>query len=252
MRINPLLVATLLVVVAACTGASSPTPSAATLDGRTFLSTTVQGHDLVAGSTVSLAFKEGRLAINAGCNHIGGAYAIVGGRLTTGEMAMTDMGCAAPLMAQDTWLSGFVAGAIVDLAGDTLTLRNGGVTMTLTDREVADRDRPLEGTHWILDGITSGDTASSVPEGVTAALTITDGQMQIQTGCNRGNATVEATATTLTIGPMALTRMACPPDATAVELAVTRVLTGKVGYAIEADVLTLTSGTQGLTLRAGS
>lgn len=250
-----LLTATM--VVAACstagsTGSGSPSPAAATLDGRTFLSTTVQGRELVAGSTVRLTFKDGQLGIGAGCNHIGGGYTIIDRRLTTGQLAMTDMGCAAPLMAQDTWLSGFVAGATVLLEGDTLTLRNGDVSMTLTDREVADPDRPLEGTRWVVDGIVSGDAVSSVPAGATASVTIADGQMQVQAGCNSGHATVEVTATTLTIGPLALTKRACAPAATALEQAVTDVLAGKVGYAIEADVLTLTSGTAGLTLRAAS
>ena len=185
-------------------------------------------------------------------DHIGGSYELVGGHLATGEMAMTDMGCATALMEQDTWLSGFVSGATVGLDGSTLTLRNGAVTMTLTDREVADPDRPLEGTRWVVDGIVSGDAVSSIPAGVAATLTITDGQLQVETGCNRGHATVRVAGATLTVGPLALTKMACGPNATAVERAIVTVLSGTVDVAIDADVLRLTSGREGLTLRAAS
>ena len=51
---------------------------------------------------------------------------------------------------------------------------------------------------------------------------------------------------------MALTKMACPADAMAVEQAMTSVLSGDVGYAIEADVLTITAGPNGLTFRAAT
>ena len=50
--------------------------AAASLDGRTFLSTGVQGQTLVPGSTIRLSFKDGQLGISAGCNRMGGAYSI--------------------------------------------------------------------------------------------------------------------------------------------------------------------------------
>ncbi len=226
---------------------------AASLDGRTFLSTGVQGHTLVPGTTVRLNFKDGQLGISAGCNGMGGAYTITDGKLTVAQMITTDMACQEPLMTQDTWVSTFVNGATVTLAGDILTLKNGDVTMTLTDRKVADPDRPLEGTKWVVDGIVTGDAVSSVPAGVTAGFTISGGTIQVDTGCNTGSATVQITATTMTIGPMALTKKACQPPAAGVEAAVTAALTGEVTYSIEADRLTVTSKSgAGLMLKAAA
>ena len=231
--------------------ASSPAGSTqATLDGRTFLSTKVEGHDLVRGSTIRLTFQDGRIGVSAGCNQMSGSYAFVGGHLKTGQMATTEMGCEPPLMAQDVWVGTFLDGATVTLAGDTLTLVNGGVTMTLTDRKVADPDRPLQGTRWVVDGIIAGDAVSSVPAGVTASLTIANDQLRVQIGCSGGVALVQATATTLTIGPIAPMQEGCAPDGSAIQKAVWAVLSGQVTYAIEADVLTLTSGPAGLMLRA--
>lgn len=238
--------------LAGCSTAGSPaSPSAAaSLEGRIFLSTSVTGRDLVPGTTVRLAFKEGRLGINAGCNQIGGAYSVTDGRLQLGSMMSTEMGCDQALMAQDGWVSSFLGGATVGLAGDSLTLGNGGVTMNLSDRRVADPDRPLVGTRWVIDGIISGDATSSSPMGVTAALTFTDDRLALEAGCNTGGGPVTVDSSTFTVGPLALTKKACAPETAGVESAVVATLNGTVGYTIEADRLTLTNGSSGLMLRA--
>jgi heat shock protein HslJ len=229
---------------------TSPSSGALTVDGKTYLSTAVQGATLVSGTRIRLAFKDGSVSAGGGCNAIGGAYTITGGRLVVSQIMTTEMGCAQPLMAQDAWLAALLGGSDVTLAGDTLTLTSGKVTLTLVDREVADPDRPIEGTTWILDGIVSGDTASSVPAGVTASIQITDGRMAINSGCNSGSATVTVAADTLTFGPIALTKMACQPAAMSVEQSVVSTLTGTVRYTIEADALTIDAGSAGLTFRA--
>ena len=81
------------------------------LDGRTFLSQSATGYTLVAGSVVRLSFEGVRLGASAGCNQMSGEYEIVDGVLKVGPMAMTEMACEEPLMAQDQWLSAFLPGA---------------------------------------------------------------------------------------------------------------------------------------------
>lgn len=260
MRPLPILTATLAaaLALAACGGAaaspsSSPAPSAdppPALDGRTFLSTASTGHSLVAGSQVRLSFQGGTLAMNAGCNSMGGAYQIVDGRLVTGQMSMTEMACAEPLMAQDQWISAFVSGAGITLDGDTLTLDKDGVTLTLVDREVVNPDRPLLGTRWVVDSVVAGDTVGTLPVGVIAALTFADGAVAVEPGCNRGSGQAAVSGGTITFGPIAMTKMACAEPAMSVEAAVTAVLAGEVAYQIEADTLTLTAIGKGLILRA--
>ena len=242
-----------VVAVAGCSavGGASPTP-AAQLDGRTFLSTSVSGHDLVPGTTVRLSFKDGQLGIEAGCNHMGGRYALEDGRLRIGTMMSTEMGCDPKLMDQDTWVGQFVGGATVALDASALTLANGGVTVHLTDRVVADPDRPLVGTHWVVDGIVSGDAVSSLRAGVVAGLTFEQDRVAVETGCNSGGGPVTIEATTFTVGPLALTKKACVPETAAVESAVVATLNGTVGYTIEADRLKLTNGPTGLMLHAAS
>ena len=248
-----LLAITTASIGAACSSAAAPSAPAQTpaLAGRTFLSTDVHGATLVPGTRVTLTFKDdGSLGAGAGCNSMGGAYAIDGDRLTTGQMMTTEMGCAEPLMKQDAWLSTFLSDVTFTLEGDTLTLDDGTVTVTLLDQKVATPDQPIEGTLWVVDGIVTGEAVSSVPTGVTASLRIVDGQAEVRFGCNTGGGPVEVTPDTLTFGPMISTKMACEPDAMAMETTVAAVLQGTVPYSIDANTLTLDAGASGLILRA--
>jgi heat shock protein HslJ len=107
-------------------------PAAADLEGRTFVSTAVEGRELVEGSTVSLSFEEGRVAAQAGCNTMSGSFTIDGDELQVEQLAQTQMACDQPLMDQDTWVAEFLDGdPTITLDGDQLTLVEDGVTMSL-------------------------------------------------------------------------------------------------------------------------
>ena len=241
--------------LAACSSAAAPSPSAPSLDGHTYLSTAIQGAALVPGTRVRLAFADSSLNATAGCNILSGTYSLDGDRLATGQLAMTEMGCDDARQHQDEWLARFLGGVTLDLRGDTLTLTDGTVSLTLLDKEVATPDQPLEGTSWVLDGIVSGDAVSSVPAGVTSSIEIGGGRVQVQAGCNSGGGSVEvasdaASTGMITFGAIGLTKMACEPGAMTVEAAITTVLTGAVRYTIDADTLNLTAGDHGLWFRA--
>ncbi|MEO8571220.1 MAG: META domain-containing protein [Chloroflexota bacterium] len=242
------------ILFGACSGgpASSGAPSGAGkgLDGKTYLSTAVQGAVLAGGTRIRLSFTNGSISASGGCNTMGGSYTITGGRLAATQMSMTDMGCDPARNLQDQWLAKLLGGATVALAGDTLTLTQGPIQVTLLDRKVADPNWPLEGTRWVLDGILSNDTASSVPAGVTASIRIADGRIAVETGCNSGGGTIEVQPATLKIGKIGSTFKLCPPETSFVERALTGVLANTVNYAIDADVLTISSGNAGLTFRA--
>jgi heat shock protein HslJ len=208
------------------------------------------GAVLVPGTRIRLSFTDASLSASGGCNSMGGTYTIAGGRLTTTQMMTTEMGCDQPRMQQDQWLAALLGGSTVTLTGDTLALDDGTVQLTLQDREVADPDRPIEGTNWVLDGITSADTVSSIPVGVTASIRIADGQVAVNDGCNVGSGPVGVAADTLTFGPLTMSKRPCQVGTAGVGSAVTAVLNGTVHYTIEADVLTLDVGASGLTYRA--
>jgi heat shock protein HslJ len=237
------------------TSTSSPPGGTADLDGRMYASTSVVGHELVAGSSITLGFADGRVSANGGCNTIGGSYEAGTELRVDPNMASTMMGCEAALEAQDQWLTAFLtSNPTVTVDGDTLTLSSGDVTITLVDQASPSGATPLVGTLWTLDTIIDGTTqsASSVPAGVQApTLQIgEDGRAAVFTGCNRGNAGVSVDGSTLSFEPLALTKMACIGDASTVEAAVVAVLEADVEFTIVGESLTLTKGANGLGYRA--
>lgn len=231
-------------------GSPDDTPGRQGLEGRTFLSTASDGRALVAGTRVRISFQGGQIGASGGCNAMSGPYAVDGDHLVVRQLAGTEMACEQVLMDQDRWLASLLDGPTIALAGDTLTLTNDGVRLTLLDREVADPDRPLIGTRWVVEGLASAGTTSSMPIGVVAALTFTDRRVDVEAGCNRGGGAVTITDSSLAFGPITLTKMACLGAATEVERAVSAVLSGQVRYTIEAGTLTLDAGANGLVLRA--
>jgi len=250
------LVAASAIVLAACgsddDSSSGSSPTADELAGATFESTDVTGYDLVPDSMITIGFEADTLGASAGCNSMSGAYAITDDTLEVGVMAATMMACDDALMAQDTWLNDFLtSGPSIVFDGETLTLSGGDATITLAARQPA----VLEGTTWVVTGTIVGESVSTTPRDTLASMTITDGVAAIETGCNMGSSSVEITETTMTFGPMALTRKACPPDETALEQSVTTVLDGEVSYEIDGDTLSIradsTDGEIGLTLTAG-
>lgn len=227
------------------------------LDGRTFLSVdiTVNGvqHQLVPGTRVRLTFNDGNLGANAGCNHIGGQYRLDNGRLIVDAMAMTEMGCDPQRHAQEEQLSRWLAARMqVRLNGPELILEGDGVVIRLLDQEVADPDRPLAGTRWLLTTIIEGDAAMSVPQGVVASLELSaDGNFSLHAGCNQGGGRYTVEGGTITFGDVMLTRMACDEPRGSVEAAVLAVLgAGQVAYTITADSLSLDGDGRGLGFSA--
>ena len=210
------------------------------LDGREFVSSEVEGYDLVAGSEIRLTFDGGEIGIQAGCNNMGGTYTLSNGELVADQLAMTEMACEEPLMNQDAWVAGLVGeGVQVTLDEDTLVLAGESGTITATDREVAEPDMTLEGTVWIVDGLVSGDAVSTTIADTSPTMVIEDGTATLDTGCNTGTGAVEIGSDTLTFGPIALTLMACPQEVMDQETMILTVLEGEVDYVIESNRLSV-------------
>ena len=125
-----LLTAAVVVALTGCGGGS------ADLAGNTYVSTASQGHELVPGSAVTLTFTEGRISANAGCNTMNGSATWEGDTLeVTGPLASTMMACEEALMAQDQWLSQFLASSpALSLEGADLTVGDDSEGLTLTEK----------------------------------------------------------------------------------------------------------------------
>jgi heat shock protein HslJ len=222
------------------------------LDGREFVSSEIEGRELVHGSQIRLTFNDS-LSVSSGCNYLDFNYWLDGDRVMISGWGSTAMACKpAALMEQEDWLASFLtAGPTVALDGDTLTLTGHAVVITLLDDEVAEPDRDLEGTTWVLEGLINAPAVSSVPHTPAPTLRLAAGKAAIDTGCNAGRATYHSGDGRLNVGPIRLPRSHCTsPDGNARETAVLAVLEGASTYEIEGDVLTITKGDTGLTYRA--
>jgi heat shock protein HslJ len=204
---------------------------------------------LVSGTRLRLGFADGQILIHAGCNTMSGAYAIDGDVLLLPEgLSTTEIGCEPELHEQDEWISAFLGGSPrIALEGSELSLAAAGTKIRLLDREVADPDRPLEGTLWRLGSIIEGEVASSVPAGVEATIRFADdGTVSLDTGCNVGGGTYVVEDGTLRLEELAISERACEGPAGEVERAVLALLAGEVDYRIEGPVLSLRAGERGL------
>ena len=237
--------------IAACGSEDSSTSESVNADdlsGRGFVSSDVTGHELVDGSEITMNFLDDAVSVNAGCNTMNGRFEITDGTFAAEQSAMTMMACPDPLMAQDTWLSEFLASSpTVALDGSTLTFTGDDATITLEEIEPA----ALVGTTWVVTGTVADAAVSTVPLDPTASITISDdGTVAVDTGCNMGSGDVEVGDDTLTFGPIATTLRACADEVARLEASVLEVLQGDVDYEISADSLSLRSGEVGLELTA--
>jgi heat shock protein HslJ len=157
-------------------------------------------------------------------------------------MGGTEMGCPGGRLEQDDWLIGLLtSGPTWQLDGDGMLLTAGATTVRLVDEEVAVPDATLVDTRWTLETIIDGETASSVPTGVTATLTFDEQGGVVGTGtCNGFGGTYTATAGTLTFVPGPTTLIGCPGGQAEVENAVAATLSGVTTYTIDGDRLTVT------------
>lgn len=221
---------------------TEPAPVEDPLAGRRFVAAEVEGHEIVPGTEISVAFSEGQVEVETGCNHISGTYAYDDGRVVVSDVSGTEMGCGADLAAQEAWLYDLLGQRLaVEAAPDgAVVLAAGADALTLVEEPEAP-PAPLVGTTWTLEAILEGETASSVPAGVTATLTLADdGTYEVAAGCNTGSGTwAEGRSGLYDVEAPTLTRRRCDPAAMGVEARVVALLDGEVSADVEGDRLTL-------------
>lgn len=95
--------------------------------------TSAEGHEFVGSTRPRMKIDGDDIRVNAGCNTMNGRVSLTGDVLKVRSESTTLIGCDQELRAQDEWMARFLAdGATVGLEGDTMTLTQGDVTLTLT------------------------------------------------------------------------------------------------------------------------
>jgi heat shock protein HslJ len=255
-----ILAAAMLLVLTACgteagpAGPGDPSPSVGSGPVGEYVVTaaTVSGapRPFSKGSEVRLTFRDGKLGITGGCNHLFGDYSVDGETLTVGQIGGTEMACDPALMDQDSWLAEFFSGEVT-IGRDPLTLTSGATVLTLAPRADVHPDKPLLGTAWTLDGLIEGDSVSSIPAGPPVVLTLDKGSASVAGLCNGFGADVAVTGKEIAWEPGMRTLMACADDARMqLDNDVSAILTGTTSYSIKENQLTVAKGEQGLTFRA--
>lgn len=238
----------------------------------------VTGYALVPGSQLTLSFYRDHQNADAfggsvGCNSMGGTAAWDGDTVRAAEgLARTEMACEG-LMDQEDWWAGLLnAGITLALDGATLTVTAtgdaGSVTIRMTDSAVRHPDVPLAGTVWRLDGIIEGagdgGSVSSVPQGLTASMTLSragDGHLRLDVfdgltwlstgGTDAGAVTIEpaddavdsidATAGTVRVtSGLAGDAAGCPGDEPDCRLEAVLLLGSGFAFGTDRDRLTVT------------
>ncbi|MBM3687687.1 MAG: META domain-containing protein [Actinobacteria bacterium] len=132
--------------------------------------------------------------------------------------------------------TGLAAGALA------LTACGGGGSSAGGDPEV------LIDASYVVTSFTVGDPEREVQGPVT--ISFTADSISVDTPCNDMGATVEYSPTTLTVGPVAATQMACEPALMEQDQLIANVLTGNPTWDVADGILTLTSGSTTITAEA--
>ena len=126
------------------------------------------------------------------------------------------------------------------LFSGTQAIASANAEMNLTLRAARDitPPPPLENTYWRLTEV-AGQPARALPGEREAHLLLLDGRASGNGGCNKLMGSYTRSGEALAIGPLASTRMACPPELMAQEAALLDAYARTTGFRIEGESLAL-------------
>ena len=194
------------------------------------------------GVFADLAFTaDGAASGSSGCNQFSGSYTVDGATLTFGQLATTMRACEAPASTVETAvLANLAAVRTFTASAGTLELFDESGTAVLTYDVAAPGD--LGGATWHATGINNGNGAvTSVVAGTDPTLAYDPaGTVSGHTGCNTFNGAAVVDGTSLAIGPLMSTKMACVDEAAnAQEAAFVTALEASTTFSVRGSTLEL-------------
>jgi len=227
------------------------------LNGKTFNSTEVKGHELVDGTMITLSFGPDALTASAGCNSIRGAMEVDDGSFYLSKTAGTLVGCPSDRQAQDEWLTSVLGAGLRPYDdGGNLLLLGRGVEITMEEGTVPGGPPPIVGTTWELNSYSGSDgTVSSVKQGVRLPFILFkgNGTLSIFDGCDEGKglADVYEDRGMIRFAVVRSTLKTCPGLTGEVSDAMLRVLEGETSYTFEGQNLVISRKGSTLTFTPG-
>lgn len=251
MRLAPTLA--FAVILAAC-GSAEPSAGEVDAEGnwRLIAAETAQGEvPIVDGHPITLTIDGSQFDGTAACNHYGGRLAARGGGVAFEDIAMTAMGCEAPVAASEAaYMAALAAVTAIGREGDELVL-GGPDTRLRFEPLPAPPTAELLDTTWVLETIVAGEVASS-PVGEPATLELrSDGTLTGSTGCRGFDGAWAERRDEILAHTLGMTDNACPADVSQQDAHVVSVIGDGFAPTLEGDRLTLTDPDgSGLVYRA--
>jgi heat shock protein HslJ len=195
------LIAVVTLVLAAC-GTSEPLGPPAGLDGSWQLTAgTHQGTNIepIPDHPVTISFENDEVTGTAACNGYGGTFEATDGRIVFSEMVITEMGCfpTEVMDLEQLFMAALITVTEVSVTDDQLVLSGDNTTLEFEALPPVPTAE-LQNTVWVLDGLVSGDSVSSVSGDRATLELFSDGSFLGSTGCRSFNGTYTAEAEGLT------------------------------------------------------
>ena len=172
----------------------------------------------LTGSILTAVFgADGTIEGHSGCNHFSGPYTIDGDGIAIGPLASTLVACgSSDLQDQETQYLALLTASDKwsQEAGLLELVDTGGAGRQTTVIFSAASDAAYLGS-WEVTGYDDGSGAvvSPVSGSTLTAVFHPDGTIEGNAGCNAFSGPYTAIGTSMTIGPLATTRMACSSPA---------------------------------------
>ncbi len=109
----------------------------------------------------------------------------------------------------------------------------------------------LYGKAFTVTEMTMGGSSVEPVAGSSIVITTLEDSVSANAGCNTMNGEATYTATQITVGPIAMTMMACEQALMDQDLVVATFLEADPLWSLDGEVLTLTAGADSMVLRAG-
>lgn len=199
---------------------------------------------VAGGVDLSAIFTaDGQISGFGGCNSFSGpVQAATDGTMTIGPLATTLMACAEGMDQETAYLSALQSARSFNFSSEgRLQITYGPETGANQVMIFIVGAKALTETNWVLVSYGDPTALQTVPPGlVITAVFTSDGYMTGLSGCNQYNVPYTTQDSQLTLGPIAITQMACPTGMEAEQAYLTGLET-VAQYAISGPTLTLTN-----------